>query len=437
MRIQLRQSRRAGNVLLLCALMLFVIFGVTALVIDLGVARMTQRQMDTATNSASREGLRYRDAIPEWLQQQIDDPNSEIATGMAHDGVDTTDHDQVRRWMAKYQVNLTYQDLPASTTDSGTQFGAGPLYQVGPDHKTDGYALQTITAPTGITAYKPQLQLNKGNAIAGDLVAGKFLSPGEFTANPEGADYSRVDFDPVAGVDSFLVRLRRTNDPRSNPTPWNSLDNIDGVSATGPALPLIFGQATLIPAADPNNRSYRRDGVVVRGTSIAQVRPVVAVGAPRDSVAAPPGIAGAASFFISLPAWQDATRTTYTIADVVFFTPPRSSGMILVGDKVAALAAPPAILPAATAHQDYVPLVDPASGLVAAFGFVTTDGKTLTKVTPRIAAENATASMAPFLANANDPTIPDPGNAAVMNRVRSLMSDPNRNLYLSAPALGR
>jgi len=48
--------RRSGNVLVL-----FGLFAMAALVIDVGFARLTQRQMQTAVDSAARERLRFRD----------------------------------------------------------------------------------------------------------------------------------------------------------------------------------------------------------------------------------------------------------------------------------------------------------------------------------------------------------------------------------------
>jgi hypothetical protein len=61
MRWRAGQQGRRGNVLVLFALLVFVLFAVAALVIDLGLALTTRRQMQTAVDSAALEGLRGRD----------------------------------------------------------------------------------------------------------------------------------------------------------------------------------------------------------------------------------------------------------------------------------------------------------------------------------------------------------------------------------------
>ncbi|MEZ6090005.1 MAG: Tad domain-containing protein [Pirellulaceae bacterium] len=50
--------------MVLLAMLLFGLFAMAALVIDLGFARLTQRQMQVAADSAALEGLRYRDVVP-------------------------------------------------------------------------------------------------------------------------------------------------------------------------------------------------------------------------------------------------------------------------------------------------------------------------------------------------------------------------------------
>ena len=55
-----RTHRRGGYVLLLVAMMLFGLFAMAALVIDLGFARVAQRQMQSAADAAALEGLRGR-----------------------------------------------------------------------------------------------------------------------------------------------------------------------------------------------------------------------------------------------------------------------------------------------------------------------------------------------------------------------------------------
>ena len=55
-----RPPHRGGYVLVLFVLMFFALLGLAALVIDLGFARLTQRQMQSAADSAALEGLLAR-----------------------------------------------------------------------------------------------------------------------------------------------------------------------------------------------------------------------------------------------------------------------------------------------------------------------------------------------------------------------------------------
>ena len=61
-----RHARR-GYVLVMVAMLAFAFFALAALVIDMGMVRLTQRQMQSATDSAALEGLRFRDGIPSVL----------------------------------------------------------------------------------------------------------------------------------------------------------------------------------------------------------------------------------------------------------------------------------------------------------------------------------------------------------------------------------
>ena len=304
------RQRRAGNVLVLFALLTFVIFAVAALTIDMGMARLTQRQMQTATDSAAREGVRYRDEIPAWIL----DPNSalfqQIQQDIGGNPADPNNRDQVRRWLARNQINLTFANAIDPVTGNPVQFGAGPDLQLS-GGVGNANAFQTLTMPqtTDVTVYKPNVQLNLGNAQAGDLVAGNFI-PAVLPA--EDATYARTDFTPQATAgDSFLARLRRTQDTHGNNR--NAIDNQAGISTSGKALPLLFGQGSLIAGADPTaGYSPRHHGITVRGTSIAQGLPARSVGPAYPDKIFPPvkpgdpefkGMRGAAPFALDSAAW--------------------------------------------------------------------------------------------------------------------------------------
>src|SRR5947209_7963698 len=53
--------RRPGTVLVYFALLSFVLMALAALVIDVGFAMFTQAQLQSAADSAAKEGLRFKD----------------------------------------------------------------------------------------------------------------------------------------------------------------------------------------------------------------------------------------------------------------------------------------------------------------------------------------------------------------------------------------
>ena len=63
------RPRRNGYVLVLVAMLLFGLFAMAALVIDLGFARLAQRQMQSAADSAALEGLRG-EGVTEYAERQ-------------------------------------------------------------------------------------------------------------------------------------------------------------------------------------------------------------------------------------------------------------------------------------------------------------------------------------------------------------------------------
>ncbi|MEO1528668.1 MAG: Tad domain-containing protein [Planctomycetota bacterium] len=108
-RLLLRPQRRRGYSLVFIALMLFGIMALAGLVIDLGFARLTQRQMQVAADSAAVEGLRG-----EGIAAYID--RRESARDFVHWHFDDD-----------LDASGTYplDDDGAFGTGSG-QFGAGP-----------------------------------------------------------------------------------------------------------------------------------------------------------------------------------------------------------------------------------------------------------------------------------------------------------------------
>jgi hypothetical protein len=304
------------------ALTAFALFGIAALTIDMGLARLTQSQMQTAADSAALEGVRYRN--------------------VSEDGFES---DCRRRFAAWKAVTQVFQD-------NGTQrFGAGPEVSLaGGTGEADAFAQIQEEDVAHPHPYKPSLQFNQtGNAAHGDMVSGHFTydadPPPDEGQNPDQPDdpYDRMDFVPapdspppgdsgVAGCpppddpayddplpwpasnsqlssgpnDAFLVRLRRTTGP-------GGLDNEPDVSSSGPTLPWLFARGTTIHTdpASGSTRNIRQDGITVRATAIAGTAPALAVGAPTASTYGTAPFVLTSEFFASLT----STSTSVQVQD--------------------------------------------------------------------------------------------------------------------------
>lgn len=263
-------AARRGTVLVLFAVLLFGIFGLFAVVLDFGIVRLTQIQMQTSADVAALDGLGGRDA-------DLSDPAAA---------------DLARRQLAALSAALVFdEDGDPTTGPSRFRLGAGPLLRTGVDAPTDFAGGLIVEEGQWI----PTLQANvDDNLVSGDLVAGSFLqldpgNPGRTDWHQEANDYTRLDFAPDAAGGAFLARLRRTPDRQA-------LDNVPGVSSAGPTLPLLFGYASAMRPNEAGAYDIRRDGFTVRATAIADSRRVTATGlatattrglAPLEDDAAP------------------------------------------------------------------------------------------------------------------------------------------------------
>src|SRR5258705_3078559 len=249
-----------------------------SLIIDIGYGRVAQGQMQNAADTAAIEGIRQRDT-------GVSEANRRAAVS------------NVVGWVFD-------EDYDPTDGDADYQFGAGPIIDL-TEGATSLHGLQTASVPD-IHVYKPNLQANLDNAPEGDMVRGQFC----YNADPVRSEdvayelqdtvcgqtqrgsgaYARNDFNPGgANANAFLVRLRRSNEyqdleGRTDPD----------VGSSGPSLPLTFGKATTIHGDDPTaTYSVRRDGLTVRATAIAEIRPVVHLGLPQ------PGAPTIAQFVLS------------------------------------------------------------------------------------------------------------------------------------------
>ncbi len=301
------------------ALIVFALCGVLSLVVDIGYARLTQGQMQSAADAAALEGLRQRDV-------GVRNPVTGVTVN------DPFASDCLRRAAANRIIRRTFDDnLDPVDGDPGYQFGAGPVVDL-TEGVTSVHALQTISVPDA-HVYKPDPQLNQQNQVYGDMVSGRFC----YTSDPvpsEGGGYelqdivceepqrgtgvySRNDFNPnltspggpaalsecpapddvppspwpLGGTgtltsvndSAFLVRLRRSND-------FQDLDGQmePGVGSSGSSLPLTFGMGTTIHGDSPDSDySVRRDGLTVRATAIADARPALHLGVPQTNPLTP------------------------------------------------------------------------------------------------------------------------------------------------------
>lgn len=263
-------AERRGTVLVLFAVLLFGIFGLFAVVLDFGIVRLTQIQMQTSADVAALEGLGGRDA----------------------DLADPAAADLARRQLAALSAALVFdEDGDPATGPSRFRLGAGPLLRTGVNAPTEFAGGLIVEEGQWI----PTLQANVDeNLVSGDLVAGSFLqldpmNPGRPDWHQEANDYTRLDFTPDAAGGAFLARLRRTREGQA-------LDRVPGVSSAGPTLPLLFGYASATWPNTPGVNDIRRDGFTVRATAIADSRRVTASGlatattrglAPLEDDAAP------------------------------------------------------------------------------------------------------------------------------------------------------
>lgn len=392
--------------------MVFVIFAVAALSIDLGFVMLTRRQMQAAANTAALEGLRKRD-----------DPNV----------TDPEQREQQRRQAASAMAAAVFApNLDPANPDSNP-LGAGPVLElsggIGPTN-----AFQTIQ-PGHPPVYRPQLQLNLGNEQYGDMVAGTFVP---VPAN-EDSGYNRSDFNPSsagAAADAFLVRLRRTND-------LQGLDNVPGVSSHGPTLPLVFGRGSMLSGGDPDAAySIRHHGLTVRATAIAGTRRAMSIGTPFRGVDPPlPGVTPFVLDRISL--WDTArfaangtpvTATVDAMGNMTVITPGFGAGPhgrflmsppTMVGQEVPSAAAvgPDLSSPVIGYVPIYQSIVNgsgqPARVLVVGFGRVTL---TLVSGTPGAGAFEVTLAKLPSI------VAPENASAVPSARLNSLDTTELSNL---------
>jgi hypothetical protein len=432
-------------------MMAFVLMAVAALVLDVGFAIVTRRQMQTATDSAALEGLRWRDAVP--------DPASA---------------DDTRRRNARDLLQRVFLDQDPPQPDDHRNFGAGPVVGFSDENAVDlgdGFkASETLSVPVegadqgfnpaGYNPFDPDrpFQLNgygtgeSSNHRAGDMVSGTYQDGQPHT---EAGDYSRQDFLPDTAApsnttpagDTFLVRMRRSNEGQQ----------ADLGLSSGPSVPYLFGRGSLLAS------QLKGQGITVRAASIANARPVMSVG--RHFSVGQDQFPGVTSFGLSYTYWKQFAQPKSnppppgtTIAQAQPSLGPGADGQYLawpvgrlpsIGWSVATLPAPvnPPSPPDSTQTNNYVPIYDTVDGADRIIGFglirvVTNNPLKIDILSGAIASMNASVCLPEGI---QDTTITGPiandviARNLALNRDATTVNDsiPRRLPVLLAPALVR
>jgi hypothetical protein len=225
-------AERSGAILILVVMLLFVLIAIAGLLIDVGMARLTQAHMQSVTDASAIEGG--------WFKAMGTD---EIAMREAV----VRRADEISESWGQRRIEL----------DGG--------YDLDDDVKAE--SAQTFNRDTLGDPVKQSLDLNMDNEFEGDIVTGLYDEsevPSSLPGQPVGHDLSPA-FEPNAeSYNSILVRLRRTGER----------DIPGGVSAE--RLTFLWSRGSLL------NFGLRGRGIAVRSESIAKMAPVVAVGDSAD-----------------------------------------------------------------------------------------------------------------------------------------------------------
>lgn len=295
-----RRVARRGVVLVFFALFVWIVMGIAALVIDQGVARLTQRQLHSAADGVALEAMRDRDQA-----RNVEEINDFF-------------RDRRRRVRANRFSSWHFTpELVTGVTDPGGIFrGGGAFIDLEEGRGEIDASPQVLASGFGAPRLSANYQFDGDSATPlnlrwGDVVSGTFKGhdwdPGDildsdppggvvgFDGNPihlEDDKYVRSDFEPAAPgdapfADSMVVRLRRTkaraqeqsdNDPLGEP----DHESQGAVSSSGDALPYFYGRGTTMAGIPNEGREYspRRDGQRIRATAIGSSQRVVRVSSP-------------------------------------------------------------------------------------------------------------------------------------------------------------
>ncbi|MCR9211454.1 MAG: Tad domain-containing protein [bacterium] len=247
------KEARRGAVLILVVMLLFALLAIAGLLIDIGMARLTQAHMQSVSDAAAIEGG--------WQ--------------MAMGADETRTRDAVIRRAA---------EMSESWAPHRIELEDG--YDLNDDEKPE--SSQTINRESLGDPVRPMLDPNAGNDIAGDIVLGEYVRgevPDDLPGQPVGYDRSPA-FEPnVDDPDSILVRLRRTGEA----------DLAGGTSAE--RLTYLWSRGSLL------DLSLKGCGIAVRSETIAKLSPAVAIGRQFEN---PVGLPSANQLAFDFAEWRDS-----------------------------------------------------------------------------------------------------------------------------------
>lgn len=389
-----------GTSLVLVVLVLFAVFGLAALTIDISLVRLTQVQMQVAADGGALLGVSQRDALDDPLESDLS-----------------------RRALARDAVSIVFDDDfdgdAALLADDSLQFGAGPVVNL-TEGVTELRASRTVTLPAS-RVYDPRLELNLDNDRWGDIVAGTFDARGAAEESPlyERADFVASSAPEAPSATGLLLRLRRTRDT-------TGLDRLPGSSSSGPTLPLLFAHASLIRPTPESAFDARRDGLSVRATAIASTGRARRIGSARPDL----GLPGRTPFSLTRAWWDslpvDVPQTLAMdpegiLRDGAVAGGRASLGGLSVGEPIVPISA----LDPSASELAYAPITIESGGVarVAGFGpvrFVSLDGVTfeVSRLPGRVAPANASAAGFEGVASLS------PATRAAVESAHALITDP-------------
>jgi hypothetical protein len=228
--------------LILVVMLFIVMFAIAGLLIDIGMARLTQARMQSVTDAAAIDGG--------W----------QMALG--------SDQTAVRAAV----VNRT-DELFETWSPKRLEFEGG--YDLDGDGILE--SSQTINTNSLGEQFRPTLDQNLSNEPTGDIVLGDYDDtsiPNLLPGLPTGYDRSPGFIADVDDPNSLLVRLRRTNEQA-----------IPG-GTSGGNLPYLWSRGSLL------GFGLKGKGIAIRSETIAKLSPATAVGTAVSELL-PPVLAAA------------------------------------------------------------------------------------------------------------------------------------------------